>query len=127
MDEALLRERGFHPTSHVIASVDNYGLRIGSRATLVPEPGQRSYGTGMALSDRELGALQGVSSVAGFRPIYYSPYPEKCCHPGMVNTLPEDRLSAQNGAFPGSPSEVAGKTGHPGGSIRHLESMAQNA
>jgi hypothetical protein len=68
IDEALLRERGFHPNSHVIASVDNYGLRIGNRATLVPEPGQRSYGTVMALSDRELEALQGESSVAGFRP-----------------------------------------------------------
>ena len=40
MDDALLREKGVNPVDRRMASVENFSLVIGSRATLVPAQGE---------------------------------------------------------------------------------------
>ena len=51
MDETLLREKGFQPTSPELGYIEHYALRIGERATLVKIVGQRAYGAIMGLSE----------------------------------------------------------------------------
>jgi hypothetical protein len=43
MDDALLREKGINPVDRRMASVENFSLVIGARATLVPYAGLTVY------------------------------------------------------------------------------------
>ena len=66
MDAALLASKGVHATNPRIGYVDGYCLRIGSRATLVPEPDGRAYGVLMTVSTEDIAALYSESSVADY-------------------------------------------------------------
>jgi hypothetical protein len=68
MDEALLREKGVTPTNSRMASVENFSLVIGARATLVPCPGQTVHGVLFSLTHAEVDALYGEVSVSVYRP-----------------------------------------------------------
>ena len=68
MDDALLREKGINPTNRRMASVENFSLVIGARATLVPCPGRTSHGVLFSLTHSEVDALYGEASVSVYRP-----------------------------------------------------------
>ena len=68
MDDALLREKGMHPTNRRMASVENFSLVIGARATLVPCPGRTAHGVLFSLTHSEVDALYGEASVSVYRP-----------------------------------------------------------
>ena len=67
MDEALLRERGLDPRDARLASVDDFALRIGERATLVPARGSRVHGVVFTLTPPELETLYFEASVRAYR------------------------------------------------------------
>ncbi len=68
MDESLLEAKGVHPGSIRIASVDGFVLRIGERASLVPEDSGRVHGVIASLSHDELEKLYSEPSVRAYRP-----------------------------------------------------------
>ena len=68
MDEALLREKGSNPLDRRLASVENFRLVIGERATLVPCAGATAYGVLFSLTRSELDALYSDGSVSAYRP-----------------------------------------------------------
>jgi hypothetical protein len=68
MDDALLREKGLDPANRRIALVENFSLRIGARATLVPCPGQIVHGVLCALTHAEVETLYAEASVSVYRP-----------------------------------------------------------
>ena len=68
MDEALLREKGMNPGNRRMASVENFCLVIGARATLVPCPGQTVHGVLFSLTHTEVDALYSEASVSVYRP-----------------------------------------------------------
>ncbi len=68
MDEALLREKGIRPKNRRVASVDNFCLVIGARATLVPCTGQTVYGVLFSLTHDEVDTLYSETSVSVYRP-----------------------------------------------------------
>ena len=68
MDEALLREKGLNPLDRRVASVENFRLAIGARATLVPCAGANVYGVLFSLTRAELDALYSEDSVSAYRP-----------------------------------------------------------
>ena len=68
MDEALLREKGMNPANRRMASVENFSLVIGARATLVPCPGRTVYGVLFSLTHAEVDALYSEASVSVYRP-----------------------------------------------------------
>lgn len=57
MDDSLLRSRGIVGLNPRPATVEEFGLRIGKRATLVPARHERSYGMVMGLTHQELKGL----------------------------------------------------------------------
>ena len=67
MDEAALREQGFRPSVARQARVDGFGLRLGARATLAPDPGQSVHGMLMRLTHDEIDRLYADPSVAAYR------------------------------------------------------------
>ena len=68
MDDALLREKGMNPQNRRMASVENFSLRVGERATLVPCPNQTVHGVLFSLTHGEVDALYGEASVSVYRP-----------------------------------------------------------
>ena len=68
MDEAALREKGFQPANARRARVDGFALRLGARATLIPEAAKSVHGMLMSLTHRELEQLYAEPSVAAYRP-----------------------------------------------------------
>ena len=68
MDEALLRGRGLDPLDRRVASVENFRLAIGERATLLPCAGSDAYGVLFSLTREEVDALYSEDSVKAYRP-----------------------------------------------------------
>ena len=68
MDEALLVAKGVRPTNVRRGWVERYGLRIGQRATLVPDEASTAHGMIMSLSHADIDALYADPSVQAYRP-----------------------------------------------------------
>lgn len=68
MDEALLREKGLSPEDGRLASVEDFRLVIGERATLVRREGSKAHGVLFSLTREEVEALYSESSVSAYRP-----------------------------------------------------------
>ena len=68
MDAEALRAQGISPTSPRRGRVQGYSLRIGQRATLIPDPHGCVYGVLMDLSHNEIERLYAEPSVRVYRP-----------------------------------------------------------
>jgi hypothetical protein len=68
MDADLLRTKGVAPANIRPASVPGFALRIGQRATLLPNPNSVSHGILMELTHAEVELLYSESSVRAYRP-----------------------------------------------------------
>jgi hypothetical protein len=68
MDPDALRQRGVHPTDVRRGCVQGFELRIGQRATLVPDSNSRVHGMLMSLSHDEIDRLYAEPSVSSYRP-----------------------------------------------------------
>jgi hypothetical protein len=68
MDEALLREKGLSPEDRRVASVEDFRLVIGERATLAHSEGSKAHGVVFSLTREEVEALYSEESVSAYRP-----------------------------------------------------------
>ena len=68
MDDALLREKGVNPLNRRIASIENFCLVIGARATLVPRANETVHGVLFSLTHSEVDELYSEDSVSVYRP-----------------------------------------------------------
>lgn len=68
MDESLLRAKGLSPSNRCVASVEDFQLVIGERATLVRREGATAYGVVYTLTRGEVEALYSDESVSAYRP-----------------------------------------------------------
>ena len=68
MDPEVLGAKGVRPFNIRQAYVDRFALRLGQRATLVPDLAGRVYGTIMTLTHGEVDRLYSEPSVAAYRP-----------------------------------------------------------
>src|SRR6267378_8418856 len=68
MDSDILRESNVTPFKPRRAYVDDFALRIGQRATLLPSTGARAYGMLVALTHLELERLYAAPGLDQYRP-----------------------------------------------------------
>ena len=68
MDVAVLRDSGVTPIEPRRAYVDDFAVRIGQRATLVPSVGGRAYGMLIALTQSELERLYAAPGLDLYSP-----------------------------------------------------------
>ncbi len=68
MDLEILRDSGVAPINPRRAYVDDFALRIGQRATLLPSAGARAYGMLFALTHPELDQLYAAAGLEQYRP-----------------------------------------------------------
>lgn len=85
MDIDVLRDCGVVPINPRRAYVENFALRIGQRATLVPSAGGRAYGMLFELTHAELERLYGAPGLEQYRseavsvhPLEGTPTPALC-------------------------------------------------
>jgi hypothetical protein len=68
MDTDLLRSKGAQPTNPRTVCVPGFALRIGQRATLLPDSNSRVYGLLMELTHDEINRIYAEPSVQMYRP-----------------------------------------------------------
>ena len=68
MDEALLRQKGVNPLNRQLASVENFCLLIGARASLAPCASRTVHGVVFSLRHSEVDKLYSEDSVSVYRP-----------------------------------------------------------
>jgi hypothetical protein len=68
MDSEILREAGVAPDNPRKAYIEDFALRIGQRATLVPSSGSRAYGMLFSLTHSELEKLYAAPGLDQYRP-----------------------------------------------------------
>ena len=114
MDKSLLASRGISPSRATVGYVDGYGLRIGRRATLVPDETNRAYGVLMKIRAEDVRALYSEESVAD----YVSESVSVVLRDGTLESavcynLPESKLKGTNSQYAKSLLTLAGKLGLP--------------
>ena len=126
MDDDLLREKGFHPTTGKIAFAEGYGLRIGERATLIKSESERSYGIVMNLSEEEAESLYSGPSVSEYVPeqVEVTELNGTTCKVTSYN-LPISKLSGSNREYAKSLSVAAQKMGLPQTYINEILTWAE--
>jgi hypothetical protein len=72
MDPELLINDGYSPSHIQIVCLNKHRLEIGSRATLIPDKNNETWGTIMTLSNAELNKLYSTSSVKDYHTISVS-------------------------------------------------------
>ena len=68
MDAELLRQKGAQPENPRRSGLRGYSLRLGKRATLIPDSRGRVHGVVMALSQAEIEQLYSDESVRAYKP-----------------------------------------------------------
>ncbi|HSR70546.1 MAG TPA: gamma-glutamylcyclotransferase family protein [Acidobacteriota bacterium] len=125
MDESLLASKGIRPSSAAIGHLEGYGIRIGSRATLVREHGNRAHGVLMMLQAKDVEALYSDESVADYvsEPVSVvlsdgSPASAICYN------LPEQKLEGKNVDYARSLLSLAGELGLPADYVEQIRAQA---
>jgi len=125
MDQSLLASKGIIPSRAMVGYVDGYGLRIGKRATLVPDESSRAYGVLVTIRAEEVRALYSEESVAD----YVSESVSVVLSDGKVETalcynLPESELGGTNSQYANSLLALADRLGLPGDYLQQIRKQA---
>jgi len=115
MDAELLRANGLHPTNGRQACVPGMALRIGRRATLVPDPGRSVFGFVFGLSHEEVERLYAEPSVSAYRPeAVIAQLADRSCVPALCfNLPPSDEAAEANPEYAEKLRMVASRLGLP--------------
>ena len=123
MDADLLRAKGVNPTNIRAASVPGFALRIGQRATLLPNPNGLAHGILMQLTQAELEQLYSESSVRAYRPEAVlcevstgSPIPALC-----FNLIEPPRPDEANSEYATKLRDLAGRLGLPSDYVASIQ------
>jgi hypothetical protein len=121
MDKSLLASRGINPSRATVGYVDGYGLRIGRRATLVPDEANRAYGILMTIRAEDVTALYSEESVADYVPESVSVMlPDGTREPAICYNLPERKLEGTNSQYANSLLILAGDLGLPSDYLQQI-------
>jgi hypothetical protein len=115
MDADLLRTKGVQPIHPRRACVPGFALRIGRRATLVPDPGSRVHGLLMQLSHDEVEQLYAEASVREYRPeAVIAELDDSSLVPALCFNLPEPPPPGEaNEEYAGKLRDLARRLGLP--------------
>lgn len=126
MDESLLAAKGVHATDPIIGFVEGYRLRIGERATLVPESDSRAYGVSMTISSEDAASLYSEKSVADYvaEPVVVTSL-EGVQVSAVCYILPTAKLVGTNPGYAAALLTLATKLGLPDSYLREIRNAVQ--
>lgn len=128
MDRSLLADKGLVPKILGRAQLDDYELRIGERATLVPRSGGACFGIAAQLGSREVDELYSDPSVADYRPehVRISLLSEADSIEAVCYNLPPDLIGTSvNEAYIESLARLAAKLNLPSPYVQRIKSLAK--
>lgn len=126
MDRDALVAQGLHPGPARLASVEDYRLRIGARATLLPEEGGTVWGMIIALLVDEVTALYAAPSVADYRPEAILVRLESGeTRAALCYNLPENAISGANRDYAESLHMLAERLSLPAAYLSFLASLTE--
>jgi len=126
MDETLLAQKGVKSRNAISGHVDGYTLRIGERATLLPDEGCQAYGVVMEITSRDVDALYSEDTVADYLPepvtvaLLNGSKVEATCY-----NLPKDKVTGTNKTYAASLLKLASKIGFPEPYIGQIRRLAE--
>lgn len=125
MDQAILTKNGVEPSNPRKAYLDNYALKIGNRASLVAQDGERSHGIIMTVDTKALNQLYNEASVEDYIPEKVDAITEsnESVNATCYN-LPIEFLSGTNQTYALSLYQLARKLGFPDQYLDHIKSMS---
>lgn len=128
MDESLLAAKGVRPMESVIGYVEGFSLRIGKRATLLPEANSRSYGVLMKITPEDAAALYSEPGVADYvaEPVVVN-LPGNTEVPAVCYNLPATKLSGANPEYAKELLTLATRLGLPESYLEQIRSAVDNA
>lgn len=104
--------------------VDGYGLRIGRRATLVPDETNRAYGVLMTIRAEDLKSLYSEESVAdNISESVSVMLSDGTLEQAICYNLPEGNLEGTNSQYANSLLILAGKLCLPSAYLQHIRSQ----
>jgi hypothetical protein len=123
MDEETLRAKGLNPLNRRTASLQNFALVIGERATLVPREGEKVYGIIFSLTHDEVSALYAESSVSMYRPeAVLAELEDGTLTPALCFNLPTPpSKDERNPRYASRLRELAGRIGLPESYVSAIE------
>lgn len=121
MDEALLASKSIYPSNSVIGHVDGFVLKIGERATLIPETGSRAYGVLMMISEENIEALYAEPGVADYvaEPVVVK-LPGNIQESAVCYNLPAEKLTGINPEYAAALLALATRLGLPDSYLEHI-------
>jgi AIG2-like family len=121
MDKSLLASKGIVPSIATAAYVDGHRLRIGDRATLVPDPDGRAYGVLMTIRSDETASLYSDETVADYVPESVSVKLQGgVVRQAICYNLPPRELGGVNRAYADALLLLATKLGFPKEYLDHI-------
>ena len=126
MDTGFLKNNGINPSNLRKGYLDDYALKIGNRASLIPCENERSYGIVMTVDDAAIHSLYAEASVADYVPeeviivTNANEFIEAICY-----NLPADTLTGTNEMYALSLYELARKEGFPEDYLEKIKRMAE--
>lgn len=125
MDESLLASKGLSPSKSAAGYVNDFRLRIGRRATLLPDAGKKAYGIVMSLRPGELRELYSAESVADYVPEPVSVVlPDGTIEPATCYNLPEGKLEGANPEYAKALLLLAVRLGLPEDYLQQIREQA---
>jgi hypothetical protein len=123
MDMEVLRAKGLHPVNVRQGCVPGMALRIGQRATLIPDPSKCVYGFVIGLSHKEVEQLYSEPSVAAYRPeAIIATLSDRSCVPALCFNLPSSGETEEgNPDYAKKLRAVADRLGLPADYIRGIQ------
>ena len=114
MDESLLLAKGIKPQHRRLASLENFRLVIGERATLVPSAGGTVHGVIFSLTHDELDSLYADHSVSLYRPEAVIAVADDVRVPALCFNLPTaPAANERNPEYAAKLKELAERIGLP--------------
>lgn len=124
MDKDILTKNGIHPSHPRKGFINNYTLKIGDRASLIPCENEKAYGVVMEVTDEEMVKLYAEKSVADYIPEKVEVITELNEHlMATCYNLPLELLTGTNSEYAKSLYELAKKLKFPKG---YLEKINRN-
>ena len=124
MDQDLLAKKGVAAFNPRKAYLEDYSLKIGNRASLIPAEEDRAYGMLMSLEEDAVQELYGEAIVADYLPEYVQVKTEnKEPIEAICYNLPLEALSGTNVAYAQALYELALKLGFPDAYLLKIKKM----
>ena len=124
MDISILSKNGISPSNPRRGFVEDYTLKIGNRASLIPRAGERAHGIIMTVSDAEIHGLYDEASVADYIPEEVNVITDDVQSVKAVcYNLPEDSLTGTNEAYARSLLELGELLGLPPDYLKQIKEI----